>query len=89
MRELAPLFTTVLGASRPLKNVGEAAETRQKQAKKRSLRAVNEHFEPVFNAVSATQVVFQRPAIGASAAPLDAGRVTLGGPQRLASGRAE
>src|SRR3990167_7561942 len=31
-----------------LKNVGEAAETRQKQAKKRSLRAVNEHFEPVF-----------------------------------------
>jgi hypothetical protein len=35
-----------------LKNVGEAAETRQKQAKKRSLRAVNEHFEPVFNALS-------------------------------------
>src|SRR3990167_4408165 len=47
-----------------LKNVGEAAEARQKQAKKRSLRAVNEHFEPVFNAVSATQVVFQRPAKG-------------------------
>ncbi|MDP3815965.1 DUF1145 domain-containing protein, partial [Pseudomonas sp.] len=36
--------------------------TRQKQARKRSLRAVNEHSEPVFNAVSATQVVFQRPA---------------------------
>nr|WP_298138932.1 di-heme oxidoredictase family protein [uncultured Pseudomonas sp.] len=50
------------GASRPLKNVGEAAETRQKQAKKRSLHGVNEHFEPVFNAVSATQVVFQQPA---------------------------
>tara|TARA_R100001244_G_scaffold44516_3_gene40418 strand:+ start:18290 stop:18955 length:666 start_codon:yes stop_codon:yes gene_type:complete len=47
--------------SRPLKNVGEAAETRQKQARKRSLRVVNEHSEPVFNAVSATQVVFQRP----------------------------
>ncbi|PJE44068.1 MAG: hypothetical protein CUR33_02965 [Pseudomonas sp.] len=31
--------------SRPLKNVGEAASARQKQAKKRSLRAVNEHFE--------------------------------------------
>ena len=49
-------------ACRPLKNVGEAAETRQRQARKRSLRAVNEHSEPVFNAVSATQVVFQRPA---------------------------
>jgi acetoacetyl-CoA synthetase len=45
-----------------LKNVGEAASARQKQAKKRSLRAVNEHFEPVFNAAMATQVVFQRPA---------------------------
>jgi hypothetical protein len=30
--------------SRPLKNVGEAASARQKQAKKRSLRVVNEHF---------------------------------------------
>ncbi|MBN7119848.1 MULTISPECIES: hypothetical protein [Pseudomonadaceae] len=41
------------------KNVGEAASARQKQAKKRSLRAVNEHFEPVFNAAMATQVVFR------------------------------
>ena len=47
-----PLRRAIL--NRPLKNVGEAAETRQKQAKKRSLHAVNEHFEPVFNAVSAT-----------------------------------
>jgi hypothetical protein len=47
-----------------LKNVGEAASARQKQAKKRSLRAVNEHFEPVFNAAMATQVVFQQPAGG-------------------------
>src|SRR5690606_23670392 len=39
-----------VAANRPLKNVGEAASARQKQAKKRSLRAVNEHFEPVFNA---------------------------------------
>jgi hypothetical protein len=30
----------------------------QKQAKKRSLRVVNEHFELVFNAAMATQVVF-------------------------------
>jgi hypothetical protein len=44
-----------------LKNVAEAASTRQKQAKKRSLREVNEHFEPAFNAVMATQVVFQQP----------------------------
>ncbi|MDV3442345.1 hypothetical protein R0G64_23320, partial [Pseudomonas otitidis] len=35
------------------KNVGEAASARQKQAKKRSLRGVNEHFEPVFNAAMA------------------------------------
>ena len=48
--------------NRPLKNVGEAGKTRQKQARKRSLRAVNEHSEPVFNAVLPTQVVFQRPA---------------------------
>ncbi|MDH1558668.1 hypothetical protein OF113_08645 [Ectopseudomonas chengduensis] len=41
------------------KNVGEAASARQKQAKKRSLRAVNEHFEPVFNAAMATQIVFR------------------------------
>jgi predicted secreted hydrolase len=48
--------------NRPLKSVGEAGKTRQKQARKRSLRAVNEHSEPVFNAVLPTQVVFQRPA---------------------------
>ena len=32
------------GPNRPLKNVGEAAETRQKQPKKRSLHGVNEHY---------------------------------------------
>jgi hypothetical protein len=52
--------------NRPLKNVGEAASARQKQAKKRSLQVVNEHltglaFQPVFNAAMATQVVFQQP----------------------------
>jgi formylglycine-generating enzyme required for sulfatase activity len=45
-----------------LKSVGEAGKTRQKRSKKRSLRAVNEHFEAVFNAVLPTQVVIQRPA---------------------------
>ncbi|TBU72875.1 hypothetical protein DNK10_19515 [Pseudomonas daroniae] len=49
-------------ANRSLKNVSEAASARQKQAKKRSVQAVHEHFEPVFNAAMATQVVFQRPA---------------------------
>jgi hypothetical protein len=44
-----------------MKNVGEAASARQKQPKKRSLRVVNEHFEAVFNAAMATQVVFQQP----------------------------
>ncbi|TRO23617.1 hypothetical protein EQ826_05395 [Ectopseudomonas mendocina] len=31
--------------NRPLKSVGEAGKTRQKQPKKRSLRVVNEHFD--------------------------------------------
>ena len=44
-------------ANRPLKNVFEAVDTRQKQAKKRSLCVINEHFEPVFNTVAATQIV--------------------------------
>jgi hypothetical protein len=44
-----------------LKNVFEAADTRQKQAEKRSLCGINEHFELVFNTVAATPIVFQRP----------------------------
>ncbi|MGZ0018333.1 hypothetical protein [Nitrosomonas sp. wSCUT-2] len=47
-------------SNRPLKNVFEAADTKQKQAKKRSLYGINEHFELVFNTVAATQIVFQR-----------------------------
>jgi hypothetical protein len=43
-----------------LKNVIEAANARQKQAKKRSLHGVNEHFEFVFNAAVATQIVKQQ-----------------------------
>ena len=55
----APL-PSVIKPKEPLKNVGEAASARQKHAKKRSLHAVNEHFEPVFNEAVATQIVFQR-----------------------------
>jgi len=44
-----------------LKNVLEVADARQKQAKKRSLCLINEHFESVFNTATATQIVFQRP----------------------------
>jgi len=51
-------------SSRLLKSVGEAGSARQKQAKKRSLRGVNEHSEPAFNAAMATQVGFQGPAKG-------------------------
>ncbi len=46
---------------RPLKNVFEAADARQEQAKKRSLCIINEYFELVFNAAAVTQLVFQRP----------------------------
>ncbi|MDR4651866.1 MAG: hypothetical protein MRJ52_05635 [Nitrosomonas sp.] len=48
--------------NRVLKNVTETADARQKQARKRSLYPINEHFEPVFDAAAATQqVVFQHP----------------------------
>ncbi|WP_297325209.1 FecR domain-containing protein [Nitrosomonas sp.] len=47
--------------NRPLKNVFEAADARQKRAGKRSLCVINAHFEPVFNTAAATQIVFQRP----------------------------
>jgi len=45
--------------SRPLKNVMSATETRKKEAKKRSLHKVNEHFEPLFDAVSASAIILQ------------------------------
>jgi len=53
--------TTQTIFNRPLKNVFEVADARQKQAKKRSLCLINEHFESVFNTAAATQIVFQRP----------------------------
>ncbi|OQW41059.1 MAG: hypothetical protein A4S08_12910 [Proteobacteria bacterium SG_bin4] len=45
-----------------MRNVFEATDTRQKQAKKRSLCVINEHFELVFNTAAATQIVSQRSA---------------------------
>ena len=42
-------------SSRPLKNVFEAADARQEQAKKRSLCMINEHFESVFNVKETTK----------------------------------
>ena len=59
-------FTEIIWScfSRPLKNVFEAADARQKQAKKRSLCMINEHFETVFNTAAAMQIVFQRPVRG-------------------------
>ena len=51
----------VCAISRLLKNVGEAASARQKWPKKRSSLGVNVHFEAIFNAAMATQVVFQQP----------------------------
>jgi hypothetical protein len=53
----------ILWFNRVSKNVAEAADARQKQAKKRSLCVINEHFEPVFNAAPSTQVVFQLPVL--------------------------
>jgi flagellar hook-basal body complex protein FliE len=46
--------------NRLLKNIFEAADARQKQAKKQSLSVINEHFKLVFNTAAATQIVFQR-----------------------------
>jgi hypothetical protein len=44
-----------------LKNVTSDGRTRREMAKKRSLRRVNEHFEPLSNAVMPSAVVFQNP----------------------------
>jgi hypothetical protein len=48
--------------SRVLKNVASDGRTRRERAKKRSLQLVNEHFEPLINAVMPSAVVFQHPA---------------------------
>ena len=53
-------FSRQVMVNRPLKNVFEAADARQKQAKKRSLCLINKHFEPVFNTAAAAQIVFQQ-----------------------------
>ena len=49
--------------NRLLKNVASAAKTRRESARKRGLHGVNEHSEPVPNAVLASAVVLQRPVI--------------------------
>ena len=43
----------------PLQNVSEAVSSRQKSAKERNLYVINEHFEPIFSAEMATQIVLQ------------------------------
>ena len=57
---LSDVFRFGAGFREGLNNVGEAVRARQKTAKKRSLLVVNEHFEPIFNAALATQVIIQR-----------------------------
>ena len=44
----------------PLKKVASDGSARQKDAKKRNLHKVNEHFEQFFNAAMSSAVVFQR-----------------------------
>jgi len=66
--DLAVLFLTEVSSkyagppSPLLKNVRSEAKTRQKREINRSLHGVNEDFEPIFNAVFASVVVFQQPA---------------------------
>lgn len=55
-------FRFLEAISRPLRNVFEAADARQ--ARKRSLCVINEHFEPVFNTATAKRIIFQRLIIG-------------------------
>ncbi|WP_341963864.1 C2H2-type zinc finger protein [Pseudomonas sp. RC10] len=54
----ARLFASAAARPRVCKNVMSDDEARQKQAKKRSLGVLNEHFSPVFNAASSSAVVF-------------------------------
>src|SRR5690606_14014828 len=48
--------------NRLCENVTSEGKTRQKQAEKRSLGVLNEHFPPVFNAVLPSAVVFTQSA---------------------------
>ncbi|KAB0515521.1 hypothetical protein F7R05_06585 [Pseudomonas koreensis] len=47
-----------LNTTRRCESVASEGKTRQKQARKRSLLVVNEHSEPVFNAVFPSAVAF-------------------------------
>jgi hypothetical protein len=42
-----------------LKKIASDGQARRNQAKKRSLRVINEHFEPDFNAAWLSVIVFQ------------------------------
>ena len=55
---------TIKAPNRVLKNVMSAGKTRQDLVKKRSLFVINEHFEPNFNAVLSSTIVFQQHAKG-------------------------
>ena len=46
-------YEQMMQANRPLKNVFDAADAREKQAKNHNLCVINEHFEPVFNILAA------------------------------------
>jgi len=67
--------------SKLLKNVMNAAETRKKEAKKRSLHSVKEPFEPLSDAVPASVIVLQQPANTGADKEIDDGalfRSTIG-----------
>jgi len=58
----APALSLLHAPGRPLKNVFAAADAKQKRMKERSSCLINEHFEPVFNTATATQIAVQQPA---------------------------
>lgn len=58
VQNLAQAMVSNLRCNRPLKNVFEAADAGKEQVKKRSLCGINERFDPVFNTVTAMQIVF-------------------------------
>ena len=57
-----PRPTVSCTTSRLFENVASEGQTRQKQAEKRSLGVLNEHFPPVFNAVWPSAAVFTQSA---------------------------
>jgi hypothetical protein len=64
-------------SGRLLKNVASDDRTRRATAKRRNLQVVNEHFEPLSNAVMSSAVVFQQTARPFGILTLKQGRVSL------------